>query len=416
MAVSEAATPALPGATETFGDPAKVVPFGPALADLKRVYDRGIIFLSTATITEENIYMNGLFQNVFVFYRMFEAMGYAPIFLVNEWPTDIQKIPEPMRRCRFIMTENLLRQSIPNVVALLEIGMSMDPLVRQFIKMIGGRLIKVYLGNILNIDIETPIFITHHHFAHHVVGRNDSILVSPHYGQHAEYAACLNHVVPPAAGELSKMIAPYVWDPNVLTRNGSLRLEWRPAARPEDQVLVIMEPNISFQKASFVPLMIAERWYRDQGGATGAWKGKVVVINGDRLGHVPHFKHNVLPLLDLEKDGRIVLEGRNDIVSVLRGWPSATFLLHNYNNEYNYMTMELLWAGFPALHNSPSWAKYGYYYEGADLAAASKQLTAAMGLHGERLETYKGHAHGLAWQHSPYNPDTQAAWEKLLVG
>ncbi len=57
-----------------------------------------------------------------------------------------------------------------------------------------------------------------------------------------------------------------------------------------------------------------------------------------------------------------------------------------------------------------------YYYEGADLSAASKQLTAAMGLHAERLETYKAHAHGLAWQHSPYNPETQAAWEKLLVG
>jgi hypothetical protein len=406
----------LPGTTETFGDPVEVVPFvgSTPITTMKSLADRGIIFLSTATITEDNIYMNGLFQNVFVFYRMFEAMGYAPIFLVNEMPTSLDKIPDPMRRCRFILTENIIRQSIPNVVALIEIGMSLDPLVRQFIKMIGGRLIKVYLGNILNIDIETPIFVTGHHFAHHVVGRNDSILVSPHYGQHAEYAACLNHVVPPK--NLKDMVAPYVWDPNVLTRNGSLHLEWRPAARPEDQVLVIMEPNISFQKAATIPLMIAEKWYRAQGGAGGAWKGKVVVINGDRLMHVPHFKHNFLPLLDLQKDGRIALEGRNDVVSVLRSHPSATFILHNYNNEYNYMTMELMWTGFPVLQNSPSWAKYGYYYEEADLAGGAKQIDAIMRSHSDRLEAYKGHAHALAWRHSPYNPEIQAAWEKALLG
>ncbi len=212
------------------------------------------------------------------------------------------------------------------------------------------------------------------------------------------------------------MIAPYVWDPNILTRNGTVHLEWRAPAKPEDQVLVIMEPNISFQKASLIPLLIAERWYRAQGGASGAWKGKVVVINGERLSHVPHFKHNVAPMLDILKDDRVSLEGRNDVVSVLRTWPSATFLLHNYNNEYNYMTMELLWTGFPAVHNSPSWSTYGYYYEEADLEAGAAQLAAAMQFHGERLETYRSHAHALAWQHSPYNPETQAAWDQLLTG
>lgn len=358
--------------------------------------------------------MNGLFQNVFVFYRMFEAMGYAPIFLVNEMPTSLEKIPGPMRRCRFILTENLIRQSISNVVALIEIGMSLDPLVRQFIKMIGGRLIKVYLGNILNIDIETPIFVTHHHFSHHVVGRNDMILVSPHYGQHAEYAAYLNHVVAPK--DLNKMIAPYVWDPNILTRDGMMRLSWKAPTSPEDQVLVIMEPNISFQKASLIPLLIAEQWYRNKKKAGGNWKGKVVVINGERLKHVAHFKHNILEQLDLEKDGKISLEGRNDVVSVMRKWPSATFLLHNYNNEYNYMTMELLWAGFPALHNSPSWSKYGYYYEGVDVVEGAAQLEAAEKYHEERLETYRSQAHALAWRHSPYNPETQVAWENLLKG
>lgn len=407
------AAAAAPGLTETFGDPVDCKPFGPPIAKLKPVAERGIILLSTATITEDNIFMNGLFQNIFIFYRMFDAMGYAPIFIVNEKPKDLKRIPDALKKCRMIVTEDLLRQPMPNLVAMLEIGMSLDPLVRQFVKMLGGRLIKVYLGNILNIDTETPIYTPGHNFAHHIVGRSDTILVSPHYGQHAEYASCLNHVVPPA--DLKGMIAPYVWDPAVLTRDGTQQLSWRPAAKPEEEVLVIMEPNISFQKASIVPLMIAERWYRGQGGAAGSWKGKVVVINGDRLQMVPHYMHNVAPCLDLHRDGRIEYEERTDIVTALKKWPAATFILHNFNNEYNYMTMELLWSGFPVIHNSPTWAAYGYSYDGADLGTGAELIDAIRKSHKERLETYKAHAQCLAWRHSPYNPENHAAWESLLT-
>jgi hypothetical protein len=401
-----------PGLTDTFGDPCSdLKPWGGPLSSLKGVGDRKLVLLSTATITVGNLYANGLFQNVFVFYRMFEAMGYAPIMLVNEKPKDLKNIPEGLRKCRMMVTEDMLKQPMANVAAMLEIGMSLDPLVRQFVKMIGGRLFKVYLGNILNIDVETPIFISHHHFAHHVVGKNDAILVSPHYGQHTEYASYLNHVVPPA--DLSKTIAPYVWDPNILTRDGTQSLTWRAPATPEEEVFVIMEPNISFQKASFVPLLIMERWYRDIGKPKG-WKGKIHLVNGERLLMVPHFLHNIMPYLEIYKDARVESTGRKDIVSTLREWPTATFVLHNYNNEFNYMTLELLWCGFPVLHNSPSWVEFGYGYSGADLKAGAALAEEARTKHSERLETYRAHATTLAWRYSPYNPAIQAAWAAIL--
>jgi hypothetical protein len=401
----------IPGHTDTFGDPCASVKPWMSMSALKGVRDRKIILLSTATITEENIYSNGLFQNVFVFYRMFDAMGYAPILLISDKPKSIQNIPEVMRGCRMMVTEDMLKQPMANVVALLEIGMSLDPLVRQFVKMIGGRLLKVYLGNILNIDIEIPIFMPGNHFAHHVVGRNDMILVSPHYGQHAEYASYINHVVPPK--DLTKMIAPYVWDHNILTRNGSRMLQWRPPASPEEQVFVIMEPNISVQKSALVPLFILEKWYRDVGKPKG-WKGSIQVVNGERYSMVPHFVHNVMPLLDIFKDARVELLGRQDIISTLKAWPSATFILHNVNNEFNYMTLELLWSGFPVLHNSPSWLEYGYGYTESDLASGASLVEKIRGAHAENLETYRAHAATLAWRYSPYNPEIHAAWSNII--
>lgn len=401
-----------PGLTDTFGDPCiNIKPSVGPLSSVKTIANRNIILLSTATITTDNLYSNGLFQNVFVFYRMFDAMGYAPIMLINDKPKDIKAIPDAMHKCRMIVIEDILKQPMSNVVALIEIGMSMDPTIRQFVKMIGGKILKVYLGNILNIDIETPIFMPSHHFAHHVVGKNDAILVSPHYGQHAEYASYLNHVVPP--DDLNKAIAPYVWDPNILTRDGTQCYTWRAPVKEEEQVFVIMEPNISFQKSSLVPLFIMEQWYRDIGKPAG-WKGMIHVVNGDRLLMNPHFIQNIMPYLEIYRDAKVESTGRKDIVSTLSEWPTATFVLHNYNNEFNYMTLELLWCGFPVLHNSPSWFEFGYGYKAADLKGGALLAEDARLHHAERIETYRSHAATLAWRYSPYNPAIHEAWNVVL--
>ena len=182
-------------------------------------------------------------------------------------------------------------------------------------------------------------------------------------------------------------------------------------ATPEEEVFIIMEPNISFQKCSYVPLMILEKWYREKGSN---WKGKVILVNGDRFLMVPHFMENVKPYLKLFQDNRVEITGRRDIVSTLQEWPTATFILHNYNNEFNYMTLELLWCGFPVLHNSPSWMEFGYGYKGADLAGGAELVEAARTRHVERYATYRAHAELLAWKYSPYNPNIHAAWDRII--
>jgi len=397
----------LPGMTINFGNPSMVSP-STSLSKILPVKERQIILLATATITSDNLFSNGLFQNVFILYKMFDAMGYAPIMIVNEKPTDLEKIPSVVRVCRVMNTEEILKRPIP-VVALIAIGMSIDPLVREFVKMCGGKLAKVYLGNILNIDIETPMFYPTMHFSHHVIEKIDRIWVSPHYGQHAEYASYLNHVVPPK--DLTDMIAPYVWDPSIFTRDGENILRWKPRKTDEDDVILIMEPNISFQKTSLIPLLIVERWYRN---GEKKWRGKVIVLNGGRIKDTPHFTNSLQPTLDLFKDGRIEYMDRTNIVTALKTWPTAIYVAHQYNNEYNYMAMQHMWAVFPLVHNCGIWSDFEYHYKGNDLEAGARQLEIAYTNHAEKLEAYRGQAHVLAWRHSPYNPDNHVAWEKLL--
>ena len=398
-----------PGMTRYIDDGCRatqsVVPFT-SLTNLNSVLERKTVLLATAVITEENLFSNGLFQNIYVFYRMFEAMGWLPLLVVNKRPDNMDKVPDYMRNLRLIGVEELSKTPIP-VKLYVEIGMSMDSNMRKFLKMCGAKICKLYLGNILNIDIETPIFYPSMYFAHHVIGDLDEIWVSPHYTQHSEYARALNHV---DLDKKNPIVVPYVWDSQILTRDGQRNFRWKPATGPENDVFLIVEPNISFQKTTLMPLMIIEAWFR----RNPSWKGEVVIVNGERLMLIPFFRETVLKGLDLMKAGRITFKGRLDILTILNTYPSAIPICHQWNNEYNYMTLEYFTSGYPVLHNSADWSNYGYYYKNSDIQAGSELIDKIRNSHRDNYEIYRAHAKALTWRHSPHNPEIQAKCAEII--
>jgi hypothetical protein len=362
---------------------------------------RKIILLATATIHNESIFANGLYQNVFILYKLLDSIGYAPILLVNEKPKDIQKVPSLLQKLRMVVAEEVITSLMP-VYLLIEIAMSMDSQFRKQLRTLGARVVRLYLGNILNIDIETPIFYPTIHFAHHVLGEIDEVWVSPHYKQHYEYAGLINHVKP-------AKIAPYIWDPSIITLGGMRSFKWRPRLPGELQNIVILEPNISFQKCSLIPLMIVEHWYR-----RSKQDVKVLLGNSEKFQGNLYFMKTILPTLELYKDKKIILSGRHTITSIMTDYPSAIAIGHHWNNEYNYMTLEYLTAGFPIIHNASDWSDAGYYYSGSNIVEGAEKLQGALELHETSLETYNAGARALQWRHSPYNPDIQKAWLRLL--
>jgi hypothetical protein len=245
------------------------------------------------------------------------------------------------------------------------------------------------------------------HFSHHVIGEQDEIWTSPHYAQNLEYAACLNKVEPNPS---SMKIAPYVWDPSILTDDGRRHIQWRPRKQNETPCIIIVEPNISFQKTALIPLLIIESYAR----AHPTEKLQIVVLNGDRLMASGYYKNTIEPSLDIVKRGLIQYAGRNDILSILKSYPHATAICHHLNNEFNYMVLEFLHSGFPVIQNCRAWEQYGYFYPDNSVKEGAIQLKDALKNHHEKLELYKSHARALAWRHSIYNPDVQRAWLALL--
>ncbi len=387
----------LPGMNTTVPDP-DMLPPATTTAQLGEVLQRPVILIATATINKGAIFTNGLYQNIYMIYRLCEALGYLPFFLFNTNATS----PEPfLADCRILTVETLMKSPLP-VKVYLEIGMSIDVPFRKFMKALGARNIKLYLGNILNIDVETIQFYTEINFSHHVVGEMDEIWVSPHYEMHREYAGVLNHVPLPAA-----KIAPYVWDPCFISDHGRRKLTWRMPAAGEPETYIIMEPNISFQKSALIPLLALSERAR----ANPGWSPRVIIVNGQRLLASGHFVENILPNLAIRP--YCDFRGRATMVELMEEFPHASFVCHQVNNEYKYMILELLYCGFPVIHNGERWAEFGYTYKGNSLTG----LNAAI----DRTRTHKidgaiitSRAQTLFWRHSIHNPIVQDAWATML--
>lgn len=380
-----------------------VQPIAPACAVFQPSAKPPRVFLTTVRIQDDHIWANGLFQNVYVIYKLFELMGCEPWLLVDNNENNKESILH--KKFRMMDFKEYIQQPF-TIVSYIEIGMSCDPSIRRYFRSMGAKVSKLYLGNILNIDIETVTFFKGVNFSHHVAGELDEIWVSPHYDMHAEYAGSIN-------GMCGKTrIAPYVWDPMFVEELGNSTVyDSTDLTLTSPRTFLIMEPNISFQKNALIPIFAIEAYYRKFPERVD----QVVVINGQRFKENPYFLSSIAPTLTLVAAGKLNLLPRASILNVARVFKSAIVLQHQVNNEYNYSYLEWLTLGFPLIHNVPRFKEYAYYYDGNDFDAAESHIEHVVQNHDRHKEVYRAHAKQLAWQFSIYNPENIAAWRRLAL-
>ena len=344
---------------------------------------KGIILLATGLITQESLFNNGLQQNTLALYDLFESIGYTCYCIVDTSGTGLTEY-------RFYEPEAFLQQKgLTGVVWYIEIGLSLDVGWREAVKRAGGQVAKLYLGNVLNIDIETVHMTPGLSFPHHVCGSIDYIWTSPHYAQNLAYLTALHGV--------QASIVPYIWDGRWLRSLSPLRwigTDWKTTD------LVISEPNLSFQKNALYPVLLAKAFMK----AVPEWQGCIIVHNSKLLQANPFWQGLGGP--------RILFRERLTVGALMAAHPSAVFIQHQYNNEYNYMTLELLNQGFPVLHNSKSWsAGYQWSIDSLDLSVGI--LTEAIKNHAKRSDSIDG-VNALTYRFSPQNPRVIADWATIL--
>jgi hypothetical protein len=175
--------------------------------------------------------------------------------------------------------------------------------------------------------------------------------------------------------------------------------------------MAVFEPNLSVVKTSFIPLLGCEVAHRQNPYALE----KIYAFNTAHLQ-----QHSVMQgfcdALNIHRHGLIEFHHRAATFEVMAKFANSV-ISHQWENAQNYLYYELLWGGYPLIHNSPfvHQAGCGYYYPDFDCELAGAAILKALATHDANLADYQRHARAYLYSVDPYNPENIATYDRAIV-
>lgn len=202
---------------------------------------------------------------------------------------------------------------------------------------------------------------------------------------------------------------PQVWNPlfsSVLEYRETIKYGYSPPSK--DWRIAVMDPNITVMKTSHMPMLVTEAAYRKKPSAIN----HMFVAGARRFADHQHFKR-FCNLMRLHQEGKLSVEDR------FIGWifiaqHADAVVTHHWENGLNYLYYEVLYGGYPLIHNSEFLRDYGYYYPAFDVDAGADALIRAHETHDANLEAYKARNNILFEKLEPTSTSNIEIHEKLM--
>lgn len=310
-----------------------------------------------------------------------------PQMMLDEWNVPLLTQDEAMQRCDVVI-EMSAQFNIDWITAF-----------RQR----GGKVVTMRVGNDYVIDIERAIFDKPSGFLFSGA-TYDGVWTIPEF-EHS----CLHYYQTGLRAPVT--VLPHLWHPVLFdkarsTLGAGLSFGYQPG-RPRWRV-VMFEPNICMVKTSIIPMLIAEEAYRTKPD----FLEYVRVCNTLHMKEHTTFVHFARSL-DIVAHGLTTFEGRFAVYEFMAAHGDAV-VSHTWENAQNYLYYELLYGGYPLIHNSPYLGKAGYFYPDFDCQEGGGALLDAFSKHDENFDAYREEARHVLDDVSINNPKNIAAYTEAI--
>lgn len=180
---------------------------------------------------------------------------------------------------------------------------------------------------------------------------------------------------------------PYLWGPDFLLISGDVNsgseFGYKRGSLTNGNLRpAIFEPNISPIKMGTIPLLICEEVERRRPDMIASVK----LLNGSPLIDSHTFSY-MINNLDLQKSGKIDLRAREYFADVMRSGANLV-VSHQLDVTQNYLYLDALFGDYPLVHNSPDFADVGYYYKSSDIDKAAELIEWIVSHHDQEAEVY----------------------------
>jgi hypothetical protein len=294
-------------------------------------------------------------------------------------------------------------EAVERLDVIIELGARAPAELMQRFRDRGGRLVSYMAGNVMAMNFEAVANGSPGGDLVSEVGF-DAVWITPqHWRMNRAYAAMTRS---PRVRQ-----APHLWTPRLLEQSAAslgLELRRRPRAPGQPWRIGVFDPNVNVLKTFHLPLLACEEAHRLRPGLID----RVLLFGAERLKGVPHFEEFVAAT-DLGREGRVFAEARHPLASVL-GRHIDAVVTHQWENGLNYLYWDVLYAGYPLVHNATEIAEVGAHYGDFDPQAGGAALVEALENDGFRLAAQRESVKEVLWRYDSDNPAVQRAYADLL--
>jgi hypothetical protein len=367
--------------------------------------------ISVVTHQGQNIWQNGLGQNVIFLAEALQKLPFIEtVSLIdvgdqNAMPPQVDTVAKGLRIMR-------TQDATDAVDVVFEMGGALDTQWLDLMRARGKKVVYYCCGQPYVGLVESPVFDKPTHSMR--PDRHDEI-----------WLMSKDRLSVPMMRTLHRCevhLVPFIWDPQFLERRiaevseHGLHYGYQPradksldASTPVQGFRVAMfEPNISVVKTSSIPMLICEEAYR----ADPSSVSHMHALNTMHMKEHPTLTH-MANSLDVVKASKATFHGRNDIAGFMSQFSDAV-VSHQWGNDQNYLYLDVLYGGYPLVHNSP-WLDAGYYYPNFDAQEGGRQLLRAAREHDASLADYRARAQRVIDSVNPFNQANLDAFADRLL-
>ncbi len=342
----------------------------------------------------ENIWGNGLGQNVWNLYRLLKKAGFD-VSCVSEG----QKIAG--KKLISTKIKPLIKETAKKYDIIIEVVHGLTTDFADYYVNTGGKIAGVQYGNNLLIHTEDFLFRPEKLPKHET--RRHEIWTSPHY----EFAI-------PAYKALEKIpvhVCPYIWDSDIFDVYCRAK-KYDPFFKQGQEInsLAMFEPNLNMVKTSTIPILIIESYF----DSIGKYDKDVYVFGALKLKDNNMFQ-DFIQKLNVFKHRKISFEGRWHTPYAMHKGLSDLIVSHQWENHLNYLQLETMYTNRPCVHNNPRLKEYGFYYDMFDVDAGREQLSIALETHSDNFKETSEMNKEKLWDYNPLNQKNVDAYAELIT-
>ena len=185
---------------------------------------------------------------------------------------------------------------------------------------------------------------------------------------------------------------PFVWDPMFMIRELAIYKKndrklpiYTTGIQQAKKRISVFEPNMNVVKYSMIPILAAEQIHR-----RGVEFDKMYIASGKDLLKNGYYKSMITTLnliKDNPKEPKIQFTSRYPVCHYLAE-TTEIVLSHQWENPLNYSYLDVMFMGYPLIHNADMIQDAGYYYPDFNIEKAADKLEWVLKNHDDNREEY----------------------------